>query len=178
MVDITLNATVFGISLKDATVSKLGKLMEFGEQKFVKQALVVHRKSVFQILTKVIRFTPVDTGRLRGSWTPFFAKYGADRFYKKVMNNAAPGQETDPSLNDADVEAGATLGEFEDQPFVTTIGTNVEYAEHVEKKTRAIAKAMYFGDQLYRRNFGKFFRGIEKKGDIPKVKLEDDEGAN
>ncbi len=177
MISITLNATAFGITLKDANTSKLGKLMTHGEEKFVKQALVVHLKSVFQILTNVIRFTSVDTGRLRGSWTPFFAKYGADRFYKKVMNQAAPGQETDPALNDADIDAGAALGEFEDRDFTTVIGTNVEYAEHVEKKTRAIAKAMYLGAEIYRKNFGMFFRGIEKIADIPDVKLEDDEGG-
>ena len=152
-----------------------GKVFEELDAATRKQAEVVHRKSVFQILRQVIFYCPVDTGRLRASWTPIMDKYGAQAIYEPVMQMRAPGQtgKDEKKVSSRAIARGKSEGLFVDQPFVTIIGTNVDYAVYVEQKVGFLARARVIGESLYARNFAAFFESIDKaKGAVPPQKYE------
>ena len=142
-----------------------GKAFEQLSEEWELKAQVVHRKSVFQMLRQLIFYTPVDTGRLRGSWTPIFDKYGAGKVYDAVMALRAPGQgTTKPEPKRSAINAGKKEGFFVDRPFMTIVGTNVKYASYVEQKLGFVAKARAVGEGIYRRNFEAFFKQVKANG--------------
>jgi hypothetical protein len=170
------------ITLNTNTLETVTKYFDTMHADFVDKAQLVHRKSLFQILRYLIRICPVDTGRLRGSFTPFMDKYG-DTTYNKWMADAsmAPSQRKTPKkgFNQEAVADGKAQGQFIDQPMDTTIVTNVSYAEDADKKSGYISRLMAYADNQYNKNFSNFLEAAAKKGLIPAVdpSAESDEGG-
>lgn len=126
-------------------------------ERFEKAVVLTHRKSVFQILTFLIRICPVDTGRLRGSWTPFFDKYGNASYQKWLADTSRasyPTKAPKRGFSQEQVQQGKADGTFTDQALATTISSNVKYAEYADAKVGFMARAVQWGQELYLKNFG------------------------
>lgn len=164
------------IKLKNTSLEFLAKWFDEQHEEFVKKAVLVHRKTVFEILIKIIKTCPVDTGRLRGSFLPFLDKYGMGARAAKVLQDnssaAYPRETPKAGFDQQAVEEGKTLGEFIDDALATTIATNVNYAMPAEKRTGFLGRALIWGQRRYNDNFERFFEAAAKQGMIPP---EDDE---
>lgn len=138
---------------------------------FVNGAAIVHRKTVFQILTRIIRLCNVDTGRLRGSFTPLMDKWGFKGFEPFMKNPPMEGA-TSPKkpgkgYSEKEVNIGKTLGQFIDALLNTTISSNVVYASDVNAKSQFLTKALVWGDTQYNKNFQNYFEAAARMGYIP-----------
>lgn len=165
-----------GITFNKPTLSMLAKYFDDEHDAFVKGCTIVHRKSVFQVLTRIIRLCNVDTGRLRGSFTPLMDKYGYKGFapfinMQPMESTATLKQSKDTKtakgFSQAAVDEGKALGDFIDAVLNTTIATNVVYASDVNSRSQFLSKALAWGDVQYNKNFENFFKQAEKKGWIP-----------
>jgi predicted aminopeptidase len=147
----------------------LGKYFDDEHDAFVKAAAIVHRKTVFQILTRIIKLCNVDTGRLRASFTPIMDRYGWKGFEPYMQ--APPiegGKKLHPKgYSEEAVSAGKIQGQFIDAVLNTTISSNVVYASDVDWHSQFLTKALVWGDTQYNKNFQNFFEAAAKKGWIP-----------
>lgn len=164
------------ITLKNETLERLAKWFDEQHEDFVKAAMLVHRRTVFEILIKIIKTCPVDTGRLRGSFLPFLDKYGVGGRAAKVMQDGSQAnysRETPKAGFDQQaVDQGKTLGEFVDDALSTTVASNVNYAMSIEKRIGFLGRALIWGQKRYNDNFERFFEASVRQGRIPD---EDDE---
>lgn len=164
-ISVKANVVMSGIGLKTGHLAILADRIEKMGDDWAKKALIVHRKSVLQILVKLIRFTPVDTGRLRGSWTPYFKEMGQSGMFMPYIGNPAPQQETTPvQFSSEAFREGQTEGFWKENGMVTTIGSNLIYAGTVEKAVHMVQKSLAWGRKQYRQNFERFFLATAKKG--------------
>jgi len=174
MITVATDIEIDGVLYKDAPPEKLADAIEDMGEEFVEKAELVHRKSVFEILLELIRLTPVDSGRLRGSWTAFFAKHGAEDMYQNSLERPAPGQATTKTKFSPKAFAeGQADGEFIDQPFDTTIASNVVYSKYVERRLKFVLKALAKGQTWYKENFRNFYKAIGREHGIPDVDFKD-----
>jgi hypothetical protein len=167
------------VRLKTNTLNAIGKFFDDKHEEFSKKVIIVHKKSVFEILTRLIRMTPVDTGRLRGSWTTFMDKYGQIFRYSKFMRlpSMFGMQKKNPNeihFSEEAVNEGKSLGFYIDDMLQTTIGTNVNYAGEVDARYGYFADAVVWGNDRYNKNFEGFIADSAKKGIIPPVTLNDE----
>jgi hypothetical protein len=168
------------IVLNDTTLEKVAQYFDEQHVEFVEKTQLVHRKIVFKILNFLIRICPVDTGRLRGSFTPLFDKYGNSSFARWIADSSmAPYPRKTPKkgFNPEAVQEGKDEGQFIDQPLDTTIMTNVAYAADVDATTGYIARMLVYGNEIYNSVFVNFLEAAAKQGMIPAVdpNAEDDQ---
>ena len=175
MITIAYDLKQGDVQLKDTTLAAVAKWFDDQHMQFVKSATLVHRKSVFEILVYLIRTTPVDTGRLRGSWAPFLDKYGqiqrALRWSETQSPMAGAVQGERLGFDPQEFQKGKSEGDYIDEAFSTTLTTNVNYAEEANARVGFIGAAQAWGDRRYNRNFERFYGAAQKQGMIP---LDDD----
>lgn len=188
MTDKTFNVvlnyqfTKGSVTLNTNTLEDVAKYFDAQHVDFVTKCQLVHRKLMFQILSYLIRICPVDTGRLRGSWTPFMEKYG-NTTYQKWMSDpsmAVSDRKTPKKgFSEQAVSEGRGEGQFVDSPMDTTIVSNVSYAEDADKKSGYINRLLAYADNIYNKTFSRFLESASKQGMIPSVdpNSEDDEGG-
>lgn len=136
---------------------------------FPKEADKAHRVAVFSVLGQVIRWTRVDTGRLRAAWLPFLDTYGVD--YRAFMISY-------PTVKPDEEHLGRSEGTWEDFPFHTRILNNVKYAEHVDKKVGIfvtgtfLSRYPYF-ERIYSEKIKEFFDAADEllEGKTPRVEV-------
>ena len=174
----------FGITatMKTGTVTLTGfeeiaQWMDEQHAQFAAGAQKVHRKTVLQTLIYWIRVCPVLTGRLRGSLTLYLDRWSKQAAYQKYLR--------DKSLVTGGAEGkNIRKGSLEDQfdegkkdgvaiesngGMMTTVGTNVIYAEYVDRKTQHFEKTMIKAVDLYERNFQNYLDAAHAAGWIPKA---------
>lgn len=166
-------------ALKDDTLELMAQYLEHGGERFAKAALKVHRKTVFEILIQLLRYCPVLTGRLRGSWTPFLDRWGKQSSYARFLNDkslveSAPKTvlgtvkaKIDKLLSLDAVSQGKAQGFFADQGMITTIGTNVVYAAKVNAQSRYFTRAAISANFIINANFEQFLEAARKAGWVP-----------
>jgi len=169
MITLTADLKIRGIELKNTSLERIAQVFIDAGEDFQKKCFLVHRKSVFEILTYLIRVCNVQTGRLRGSWLPFLDKYGQAARYMKYMqdNKLVYGDKGGVALDPKAMEDGKKLGMYVDEALSTTIGSNVNYADKVNSVSGYLTKTKVWGDRRYNKNFEKFFEAAEKQGWIP-----------
>lgn len=170
MIQVKIVAEFRGIQIPNPQLATLAKYFDAEHQAFVKGAAIVHRKTVFQVLTRIIRLCNVDTGRLRGSFTPLMDKWGFkgyEAFMKQPPIEGAAKAVKGKGYSEAEVQKGKVLGQFVDAVLNTTITSNVVYASDVNFKSQFLTKALIWGDNQYKRNFEKYFEVAAKRGWIP-----------
>ena len=165
-----------GISLEKPTLEQLAAFFDNQHDEFIRQAEIVHRKSVFQGLIYLIRIVNVMTGRLRASFTPFMDKYGFSKYFSYL--GAVPlGGGHAPRIDAKAIKEGQSKGEFVDQPMNTTIATNVVYAPFVDAKSSFIARLLVWLDKRYNANFTAFLDASAKAGIIQHPDPNDEGGG-
>ncbi len=165
MIEIQMTAELRGVQISEGNRAVIDAYFDLEHEQFIKACSVVHRKSVFQILTMVIRLCNVLTGRLRGSWLPFMQRYGYNKAYGFL--NSRPiggGGQKGSEYSEKAVHEGMDQGEFIDDVLRTTIISNVVYAEAVNDRSNFLGKALAWGDSKYNANFRNFFEQAYAKG--------------
>lgn len=174
MIEVQVVAEFRGVYMPNPQMDTLAKYFDAEHDAFVKGAAIVHRKTVFQILTRIIRLCNVDTGRLRGSFTPLMDKWGFkgfEAYMKQPPIDGTPPKTKGKGYSETEVQKGKVLGQFVDAVLNTTITSNVVYATEVNAKSQFLMKSLAWGDNQYKRNFEAFFKSAEKKGWIPPQNL-------
>ncbi len=170
-ISIAYDMKLGDIQLTTDNLSFLAKWFDEQHEEFAKKSILVHRKTVFEILIKIIKECPVDTGRLRGSFLPFIDKYGVGGRATKIMQDnssaAYPRKSPKAGFDQVQVQQGKTLGAFIDEALATTIASNVNYAMTAEARTGFLARALIWGRRRYNDNFERFFKAAAKQGMIP-----------
>lgn len=175
-------ATISGITLSGNAIERLAQYMEQMGLDFIEKVGLVHRKSVFQILIRILRLCPVETGRLRGSWTPFMESNGFSS-YLKYMNlpSINPGahkkaSEVREAYNDELAAEGRALGEFVDAFLNTSVSSNVVYASIVNEKQGYLTAALIWGDNQYQRNMELLLEATAREEAVTDPIPADDDG--
>jgi hypothetical protein len=165
--------------LKDDTLRQMVKYMDGQHVEFEKAALKVHRKTVFEILIQLLRYTPVDTGRLRGSWTPYLDRWGKQASYRRFLSDKTLVRSRPKSalgraaaavrrvLKLDSISEGKREGFFRESALITTVGTNVEYAVKVNAQSHYLELAAQDAMRLINKNFENFITAARKAGWIP-----------
>ncbi len=169
-----------GMILKNTTMEAVAKYFDGQHVRFVKGVSMVHRKSVFQILIRLMKLCPVDTGRLRGSWTPYMDDHGFGGYVAFIDSpSEAPATRKTPKqgFSLSEYQKGKTQGDWLEQALDTTIGSNVAYAPYVEEKTNFLSKLLVWADMQYNNNMERFFDAAARQGWIPEVDPNQTEGA-
>lgn len=178
---IAIHATYSGenIELKDDTLREMVKYLDGSHIEFEQAALKVHRKTVFEVLIQLLRYCPVITGRLRGSWTPYLDKWGKQSAYARFLSDAslvthrvrgayARTKNTLKRLAGVDeVSEGKRLGYYQDSGLMTTVGSNVAYAASVNEQSGYLDKAAQAASFIIDQNFTQFMEASRKVGWIP-----------
>ena len=170
------------VTLNTNTLEDVAKYFDKQHVEFVSKCQLVHRKLLFQILRFLIRICPVDTGRLRGSWTPFMEKYGNQGYWKWMTDASMAASTRKTPRKGFSMEAvsqGKGEGQFVDSPMDTTIISNVSYAEDADKRSGYISRLLAYADNIYNKTFANFLDAAAKQGMIPSVdpNSEDEEGG-
>lgn len=158
------------LKLTDARLEFMAKWFDNQHEEFIKKAMLVHRRTVFEVLIKIIKLCPVDTGRLRGSYLPYLLDRGQGGRASKIMQQKSGNEAQEPSETEFDpqeVQEGIRLGQYVDDAMSTTIATNVIYAMPVEKRVGFLMKALVWGQRRYNDNFDRFFDAAKRQGMIP-----------
>jgi len=179
MFTITATMQTETVTLKDDTLKQMVKYMDAQHLEFSKAALKVRRKSIFEILIQLIRFTPVDTGRLRGSWTPYLDRWGKQASYARFLSDKSLAKSKPKTLmgrakaaaqkllNLDQVSAGKREGFFTEGEGVTTIGTNVAYAYAVNQQSQYFDLASINANRILNKNAEEFLKAAAAAGWIP-----------
>lgn len=150
----------------EATPSDFSEKFNDLPEKMQSMANSVHRANVFYCLEAMLLWMRVDTGRLRGSFLPFMDKYQHN--YQRSLG--VPTLAKQYSM--AGVEEGKALGDVLDEPLDTTITSNVEYAQPLDKTPGmfdqngfhsmkpapfpSLASAVIIFEQFFQTNFDAF----------------------
>ncbi len=178
MISLQMTAELRGVQISEGNRAVIDKYFDLEHEQFIKACAVVHRKSVFQILTRLIRLCNVLTGRLRGSWLPFMQRYGYQGANSFLSSRPLDGGgQKGSDFSEAAVHEGMNQGDFIDDVLNTTIISNVVYAEAVNNRSNFVGKALAWGDTKYNDNFRRFFEVAEKKGwiEVPDINAPADE---
>jgi hypothetical protein len=90
---------------------------------------IVFRASVFRYLGTVIKYSRVDTGRMKSAWTPIFEAFGFD--YTKYWTY---GPNETPQAAGEGKEQGSYQYNPEADPFTLIVTNSVKYSQYVEEK--------------------------------------------
>lgn len=153
------DATIAGIKLGGDVLERLAVYFQEMGEDFGRKINIVHRKSVFQILIRIMRLCPVDTGRLRGSFTTFMDAHGNNNYFAFAELPGIGAQDRVSPKKGFDYgqfETGRRLGEFVDAYLNTQIGTNVQYAAYVDASSGFLTKGLIWGDTQYTKNMTAF----------------------
>lgn len=176
MINVQMDIDLHGIHLRTKSLEVIERYFDDMHMAFAQGCALVHRKSVFEILIRVIQLCNVQTGRLRGSFTPFMDAHGF-RGYDAFMQLPSLDGDTDHGqFNERAVNEGRSLGNFIDSILSTTISTNVVYAPLVDQRSNFLVKALAWGDERYNANFQSFFDAAYRAGWIPTVNPNDVRG--
>jgi len=179
MISITATMTTGTAELHDNTLKEMVKWMDGQHVEFERAAVKVHRKTIFEILIQLLRFTPVLTGRLRGSWTPYMDRYNKQSAYMRFLNDASLVRSKPKTVSGKlraavqgilgmdQVSKGKREGFFREAPFITTIGSNVVYASAANKKSRFLDLTIADAARIINANFEQFLAATKKAGWIP-----------
>lgn len=170
-IQVQMVAEFRGVKLPVRDLGILAKYFDEEHKAFTAAAGVVHRKSVFQILTRIIRLCNVDTGRLRGSFTTLMDKWGWKGFEPYMRMAPLDGGHAPENYSDKAAQEGKNQGEFIDALLDTTISSNVVYASEVDAKSQFLTRALVWGDDRYKKNFENFFEAAARQGWIPPQSL-------
>lgn len=103
------NARQFGLALA-----------EFARKLPAEHLVPFHKKITLEALARIVRRSPVDTGRFRGNWQTSIGQPAAGTVEK-----------LDPSGSDALREGASAIADL--QPFsITYLANNLPYAERLE----------------------------------------------
>ncbi len=167
------------VTIKDDTLDEIIKYFDAQHETFRQAATKVFRKTTFEILILLIRYCPVMTGRLRGSWTPYLDRYGKASSYTRYLEDkslvrSAPATATAKVVTSAkkpfsadQVSAGKAEGFFTDHDGVVTVGSNVVYASLANRKSGYFDRTVEQGDRIINANFENFLEASKKAGWIP-----------
>lgn len=117
------------------TIKVTVNLPKFPEQfdekskKFMDAVGIAFRASVFRYLGTVIKYSRVDTGRLKSAWTPLFEAFGYD--YTKYWTY---GPNEKPEAISEGKEEGSYQYNPEADPFTLIVTNSVKYGIYVEEK--------------------------------------------
>lgn len=172
MIKITTDLELYEAKMPNAKLDRMAKFFDDEHKAFVKNSIIVHRRTVFEILVRLIRLCNVDTGRLRGSWTPMMDQAGYTAYQQFLALPPMEGSKAGGvKLDEAAVGQGRALGFFVDHALDTTVGSNVVYGPDVNARSSFLTKALIWGENRYRQNFDRFFETAERKGWIPPQSL-------
>jgi len=163
-IQVQVVAEFRGVTLPQANLKLLAKYFDDEHDAFNKAAAIIHRKTVFQILTRIIRLCNVDTGRLRASFTPLMDKWGWKGFEPYMRMTPMDGGHAPENFSDRAVQEGKNEGQFIDALLDTTISSNVVYASDVNGKSQFLTRALVWGDDKYKKNFEDFFNAAVAQG--------------
>lgn len=179
MIEITATMTTQTVELKDNTLRAMVKYMDGMHLQFERGIIKLHRKTVFEILILLIRYTPVLTGRLRGSWTPYLDRYGKQAAYAKYLNDkslviykkASTAKRlvmaVKKRLGLDEITAGKLEGFFTESALVTTVGSNVAYAASVNAQSKYFDRASQAATFIINDNYEQYIKAAQKEGWIP-----------
>ena len=170
---------ISGIRLEGDVIERLATYIEEMGVQFAEKVNIVHRKSVFQILIYIMRLCPVDTGRLRGSFTTFMVANGFNGFSKYQEQPAIGGEDKDykkKGFSILEFNKGQDAGEFVSAYLSTSIGTNVVYAGKVNNDNGYLTKALIWGDARYSKNMEAFLLATAMKEAVTDPIAQDDDG--
>lgn len=185
MLTITATMTTATAELKDDTLEAMVKYMDSAHIEFEQGALKVHRKTVFEILIHFLRITPVVTGRLRGSWTPYLDRWGKQSAYSRYLNDTSLvrskpktlggqlGRAFRRALGTDEISEGKRQGFFQDSGLLTTVGTNVVYAASANEKSHYFDQGAAAAETILNQNMHNYIEAARKAGWIP-TDLSDD----
>lgn len=186
MISITATMQTATAELKDDTLKQMVKYMDEQHIEFERGALLVHRKTVFEILIQMIRITPVVSGRLRGSWTPYMDRWGKQSAYARYLNDTTLvrskprtlagqlGRAFRRALNTGnEISQGKAQGFFMDNGLLTTVGTNVVYASKVNDSSHYFDQGARAAEEILQENMQNYLEAARKAGWIP-TDLSDD----
>ena len=167
MLTLSADCEIGGIKLSEDVTERLASYMEDMGVKFAEQVGIVHRRSVFQILIRILRLCPVDTGRLRGSWTTMMDAFGSNTYTKykdsPSIGGGEPPKTPGKGFSDLAFNQGKSAGEFVDDYLRTTVGTNVVYADVVNSRNGYLTKGLVWGDTRYTANMEAFLEATALK---------------
>lgn len=171
MTQIAYDMKLGDIKLKNSNLRFLAVWLDEQHQEFGKAAILVHRKTVLEILIRLILLTNVDTGRARGSWLPFLAKYGVDGAARANMRDEsmAPSDRKTPKagFSQQAVQDGMAEGRFIDDALETTIASNVNYIQKLADRTGFMNELLTWARLYYNTQFEEFFAAAARQGMIP-----------
>lgn len=173
------DAYISGIQMSDDVTERLAAYIEEMGVQFAEKVNIVHRKSVFQILIYLMRLCPVDTGRLRGSFTTFMVANGFNGFSKYQEQPAIGGEDKDykkKGFSILEFNKGRDAGEFVSAYLATSIGTNVVYAGKVNNDNGFLTKALIWGDARYSKNMEAFLQATALREAVTDPIASDDDG--
>lgn len=175
--------------IRQETIDAVVKWFDAQHERFKQGALIVHRKSVFEILRVLLQFTPVVTGRLRGSWTPYFDHYNKNGAYARAMAETAMSRAAGMVRKAATaaknllgrdaISQGKRKGFWREGAggFLTTIGSNVVYADSANQSSKYLTKTARVGDRIILANFTAYLEMAKNMKWIPEASdLTDDPG--
>lgn len=171
MLKVATDLELRGFKLPNTKLDRMAAFFNEEHKAFTQGCIVVHRRSVFEILTRIIRLCNVDTGRLRGSWTPMMDQFGYTAYKQFLASPPMDGGKRSGNFDEVAVGQGRALGFFVDHALDTTIGSNVVYGPDVDARSGFLTKALIWGENRYRTNFERFFKAAEDKGWIPPQSL-------
>ena len=179
MTSLNEDATIAGIKLEGDILERLAVYFEEMGVAFGQKINIVHRKTVFQILIRIMRLCPVDTGRLRGSFTTFMDAHSNNSYfsYAELPSVGAEDRKSPRKGFDyGEFETGRRLGEFVDSYLNTSIGTNVVYAPYIDARTGFVTKGLIWGDAQYRKNMEAFLNATALKEAVTDPISDSDDG--
>ena len=179
MTSLNEEARIGGISLDVDVLERLAAYIEDMGVQFEQKVAIVHRKTVYQILIRILRLCPVDTGRLRGSWCSFMRANGFTGFEKFLTQPALGGAERKTPKTEPEpthFSEGEALGSFVDAFLNTSISSNVVYASIVNDRQGYLTQALVWGDNRYKRNMELFLLTTAQKEAATDPIANDDDG--
>ena len=173
-------ATISGITLEGNVTERLAVYMEDMGVQFTQTVGVIHVRTVFQILIRLLRLCPVDTGRLRGSWTTFMEALNFGGFQKWIQTPSLAGGvlregEKRKGFSDLEFKKGQALGAYVNDFLNTTISSNVVYAGAMDARYGYLTQALIWGDSKYTANMEAFLKATAlKEAVFNPIPLDDD----
>lgn len=165
---INEEATISGFTLRGDVTERLAVYMEDMGVKFTQTVGIVHTRTVFQILVRLLRLCPVDTGRLRGSWTTFMEAMSFGGYQKylqqpSLSSGTAKDEEVKKGFSELEVSRGRELGAFVNDFLNTSISSNVVYAAAMNERYGYLNAALIWGDARYQANMEAFLKATAMK---------------
>ena len=158
-------------TLNKTTMAEIAKATQAKQELLASKIVLILRKTVFQVLIYALKICNVDTGRLRGGFTPYMKKWGETEF-EGFMTAPAEGGETRKTKGKGyspdQAEAGAAESSYIDSDTAVTIMNNVKYAGYVDAKTGLVGRILARAELLLNKNITNYLAALDKGG-VPEV---------